>query len=265
LIDEVGYAGIIPGGTDGVAAHYPPAGAPAFAEVTALDSGRTILVHVVGGDQPSRGHAIDLSCGAVRQLGLSTLPAAVRVRRVTPPEQEQVALVSGRDVAERLPSPPGLLSALRRKLPAAPRGHNAVEDCSSVGEKVDGASTPAPASAAVWDDKPSVPAARTKASRPSPAVAQPRRQPPLPTPRAEVATEKEIVGGKGFAIQVAALSDRTRANALARSIGGQVVPGAGIYRVRTASYPTQGAARAALPAIRAKGFADARVVTNEGR
>ncbi|MET0137321.1 MAG: SPOR domain-containing protein, partial [Sphingobium sp.] len=81
----------------------------------------------------------------------------------------------------------------------------------------------------------------------------------------EAATYTEGGGRKGFVIQVAALSDRSRANALARSIGGQVVPGAGIYRDRTMPYATQAAARAALPAIRAKGFADARVVTNEGR
>ena len=122
--DEVGFAGIRPvsggGAADGavVAVHRSlPAGS--FVEVTSLDTGKTILVLVTGSMGPGSDHPIDLSAGAARQLGYdSPQTIAVRVRRVTPTAADQAALNQGRPATQRPDTPPVLLNALRKHMPA---------------------------------------------------------------------------------------------------------------------------------------------------
>lgn len=76
---------------------------PTYVEVTALDSGRTILVRVNDRGPFSRGRIIDLSRGAAEQLGIRAAGhAAVRVRRVEPPERDRKLLREGKAAAERL-------------------------------------------------------------------------------------------------------------------------------------------------------------------
>jgi rare lipoprotein A len=93
----------------------------------------------------------------------------------------------------------------------------------------------------------------------------------LPAPVAPVAPPAPAAAApaqsksSGYAIQIAALTDHTKALSLARSVGGRVEPVGAIFRVRTGPYATPAAAFAALIQMRAKGFADARVVTNGGR
>lgn len=229
-LDAVGYAGIIAmsGGTTASGEAFAAAaitGAhktlpiPSFVEVTSLATGRTILVRINERGPFVNDRLIDLSCGAVRQLGLTSLPGSVRVRRVNPAIGEGEALRAGREVALRQEPPPGLLDALRRRLPPPPTLLSS-GDCRLV---------------------------------PVASILPPPRShwsPPAP------------VEAPGYAIQVAALSSRARADALARSLGGHVETSGALYRVRTGSYTTEAAARAALPQIRAKGFADARVVPN---
>lgn len=92
---------------------------PSFAEVTNLETGRTILVRINDRGPVSKNRIIDLSQEAARQLGVDrqgTFP--VRVRRVNPPEFERIALENGARAAERLPTTPALLNALRKRLPA---------------------------------------------------------------------------------------------------------------------------------------------------
>jgi peptidoglycan lytic transglycosylase len=118
--DEVGYAGIRPAaGAEGaaVAVHRSlPAGS--YAEVTSLDTGRTILVLITGALSPDADRPIDLSAGAARQLGVeSQATAAVRVRRVNPTAFDQAALNQGQPAAPRPDTPPVLLTALRKHLP----------------------------------------------------------------------------------------------------------------------------------------------------
>lgn len=75
---------------------------PSYAEVTALDSGRTILVRINdrGPFRPER--IIDLSEAAAKQLGIRDAGVApVRVRRVEPSEKERRILRQGGAVAER--------------------------------------------------------------------------------------------------------------------------------------------------------------------
>lgn len=256
-LDEVGYAGLAAakGGSTGettIHAAHRTLPLPSYAEVTALATGRTILVRVDGRGPMVRDRVIDLSCGAIRQLGLGAVPAAVRARRVNPPEQERAALRAGQKAAERMESPEGLLSALRRQLPPAPRAATA-GDC-ALRPIVSDPGT----DAAVHQPQGAPPPAESKAEPKTskPPVAAPVATAPKPAPAAT---------GPGYDIQVAALTNRARAASLARRIGGRVEVAGALLRVRTGPYPTEAAARAALPQIRAKGFADAHVVTNGGR
>ena len=95
----VGYAGL-------------PAGA--LVELTALDTGRTIVALVVA--REAGGGLVALSPGAAQALGVGDR-AAVRVRSVVSSPQDEMALRSGRSASARLDAPPALLTALRRNLP----------------------------------------------------------------------------------------------------------------------------------------------------
>ena len=90
---------------------------PSYVEVTALDTGRTILVRINdrGPFRPER--IIDLSEGAARQLGVRAAGVApVRVRRVEPNERERRQLREGKQAAERPTVSPGDLAELRQRL-----------------------------------------------------------------------------------------------------------------------------------------------------
>lgn len=107
--DRVGLAGYAEG--QGVFALSDELTPGSFAEVTALDSGKTILVQVRGAGQG----LIELSGGAAAQLGVSGNPA-VRVRHVTVTPQDSVLLSSGQAAPPRADAPQALLVGLRRKL-----------------------------------------------------------------------------------------------------------------------------------------------------
>jgi rare lipoprotein A len=54
------------------------------------------------------------------QLGMTGPHDPVRVRRVNPPEAERALLRTGQQAAPRMDTPPGLLTALKRKLGVLP-------------------------------------------------------------------------------------------------------------------------------------------------
>jgi len=98
---------------DGISAAHTTLPLPTYVEVTALESGRVIVVRVNDrGPFATGGRIIDLSRGAARLLGIAARgAAAVRVRVVTPAETDRAALraghaasgrrrVSGEDLAE---------------------------------------------------------------------------------------------------------------------------------------------------------------------
>ena len=92
---------------------------PTYVEVTSLDTGRTILVRVNDRGPFSRGRILDLSRGAAEQLGVRARGhAAVRVRRVDPPEEERARLRRGKAVAERPRLSDAALANLRAQLQA---------------------------------------------------------------------------------------------------------------------------------------------------
>lgn len=91
---------------------------PSYVEVTALDTGKTILVRINDRGPFANDRLIDLSRGAAEQLGIIGEGAApVRVRRVNPPEQDRALLRAHQRVAERLETPAALLAPLRATLP----------------------------------------------------------------------------------------------------------------------------------------------------
>lgn len=190
--DAVGYAAV--GSGTGVSAVTAAIEAGGFAEVTAIDTGRTIVVTVEPGEAvPDRVAA--LSPDAVAALGATGGKIAVRIRKVTVSPQDVALLRAGSPASRRADAPPVLLAALRRKLGALPI-----------------AAVPAPA------------------PRPAPAGPAPVRPAP---------------GAAGFYVQVAALSDRARAAALAASVGGFVASSSAPYRVRIGPFADRARADAA--------------------
>jgi rare lipoprotein A len=122
--DAVGYASV--GAGAGVSAAHHTLPLPSYVEVTSLVSGRTILVRVERRGPMDSTHAIELSAAAAAQLGIgSDGRAAVRVRRVNPPEAERAALRSGGYAPERMATPKPLLVVLQRRMDADPMAKQA--------------------------------------------------------------------------------------------------------------------------------------------
>lgn len=265
LLDEVGYAGV-DAALDGVSASYGAATPPGHVEVTALSSGRTILVRVVSRAPGGTDRLVDLSCGAVRQLGISSRePVAVRVRRYSPSAEDMGALKAGREAGARLPTPESLLAVLRRKLPPVPKSQAAL-DVDACG----GQPKPATAPMSSSPKQDSAPIRPTSSSPPTPVAAQ--SAPPSPGDHFIVEEPSERRSRQAtppptgrFAVQAVAVSSRARADRLARGIGGFVEPAGKLFRVRKGPYADEASARSALKAVRAKGFAEACVVTIGGR
>jgi len=98
---------------DWISAAHKTLPLPSYVEVTALATGRTILLRVNDRGPFVTGRIIDLSRGAAETLGLlRSGTTAVRVRRVEPPARDRIALRTGRlasprrSVAPQLPSFP---------------------------------------------------------------------------------------------------------------------------------------------------------------
>ncbi|HWK34638.1 SPOR domain-containing protein [Sphingomonas sp.] len=235
--DEVGYAGLADMGGISVASSALSPGS--YVEVTALDSGRTILAVVTGNGSAER--LVLLSPGAAGALGIASEPAPVRVRRVVPGPQDAALLAAGQAASGRGDAPSALLVPLRKRLAPLP-----------VAAK--------PAAVAKPDRQPPPvrtspqPALTKPIPRPAAPPPQPRAQPQPPTP----AVARPAAGG--YYVQVAALSSRVRAQALAKSLGGNVEAAGAVYRVRLGPYPDAAAAAQGRATAARKGYPDARVV-----
>ena len=231
--DAVGYAA--EGEGAGIAGAHRTLPYPSYVEVTALDSGHTILVRI---DRrgPTAGDAlIELTPMARTQLGL--LPgqrAAVRVRRVNPPESERALLRTGQQVTPRMDTPAGLLAALKRKLGGTP---------------------PAalPQTPALVDLPPATLPHQASAPKPAPLAAA--------VVGAAEAAPPTHTATTGHFVQVGAFSMRDRAEVAARQVGGAVSQAGRLWRVRIGASSTVEAA-AALAKARRAGYADARVLTD---
>lgn len=92
---------------------------PSYVEVTALRTGRMVLVRVNDRGPFSSTRVIDLSRGAARLLGIEqTGRAAVHVRLVDPPERDRARLRRGKPAATRGDASPEQLAAWRSVLTA---------------------------------------------------------------------------------------------------------------------------------------------------
>lgn len=212
---------------------------PSYVEVTALDTGRTILVRVNDRGPMVGDRLIDLSRGAAEQLGLTDAVSAVRVRRTNPPAAERAQLRAGKAVPERIAMPESLLAILRNKAKGLPVPKAAVAAAPAV---VRPAAPVASGRAKPGDDRFIVEGPGTKpAAKPAPAT----KAPPA-------------VGGK-YVVQVGAFSAESRASAAAKSVGGYVAKAGNLWRVRVGPFASDAEARGALGKVRAKGFRDAVV------
>lgn len=228
-----------PGGDGAAGISVATTGAPAgsFVEVTELGGGHTILA-LVGEDPAPASGVVLLSEGAFRALGIAP-GAGVRVRAALPSPQDQTALRGGGLASARIDAPDVLLKALRKRVPRSMAG---------AFRPIDAA--PPPRSAA-------------HAKRRADAVTEPRvatvaapARPPRPAPAAPALRS-------GYIVQVAALSAAARASELARTLGGRVAGGGGLYRVQLGPYGDLASANRARDGAARRGYRDARVARTE--
>ncbi|MEG3122556.1 septal ring lytic transglycosylase RlpA family protein [Sphingomonas sp. GB1N7] len=197
-------------------------------EVTALDSGRTILALVNDRGPGQRDLEIDLSRGAAQLLGVTaTAPVRVRLVNATPPDM--MALRSGHPASPRIDAPQSLLTALRRKLP--PRAMPVAR--------------PAAMSAPALKPRP---------------VRTPRPIADAPPAHLESRPVAAPISTSGIFVQVAALSNESKAKALATRLNGRVQRVGAIYRIQIGPYANTVSAKAARDGVARQGYGDARIV-----
>lgn len=275
--DAVGNAAVGDADLAGITAAHKTLPLPSYAEVTALDTGKTILVRIERRGPMVNDRLIELSPGAASQLGIAAgHNAPVRVRRVNPPEQERAMLRSASRAPERMETPEGLLKALRRKLadqspllppsstpPAMPIGappYPAVTDNKSASKS--GASKLAGAQATPAKT-PSAQKATTR--KPESAPAAPKVDGPTAKPEqaksgaASAAKTGPAQNESSLLVQVAALSVEANAHKLASQLGGSVSRTGRLWRVRMGPFANRAQAAAALEKAKHAGYSDARI------
>ena len=243
--DAVGYAGVGSDGGTAVSAAHRSLPLPSYIEVTALDTGKTILVRAERRG-PMRGNAlVELSPGAAVQLGVVGMPrAAIRVRRVNPVEQDRALLRMGQPAPARMDTPKSLLTVLGRKLD---QQEGIVRPAPLAIPPSELTTPPAPVPVKGQPVKPAKPVVK-------PAAAPVPNSAPAPAPKpAAVAAH-----GK-FIVQVGAFASRANAQGAASKIGGSVSPAGKLWRVRMGPYASAAEAKAALAKARAAGYSDARI------
>lgn len=238
--DDVGFAGMAGDLGADVAVSHPTLPIPSYVEVTALDTGRTILARVEKRGPGTLARMIGLSPAAVAQLGEEAAGSVgVRVRRVNPQEYERALLRTGQRAPERLPTPRGLLEVLRKRLA------NLQTDAGTATrlEPVALPETGVAASAANRTARPAANAATSswKADR-STGKAAPAR----------------TSGQAKRYVVVATFSSKSNASSTARKLGGSVAPSGKLWRVFLGPFATDAQVRDALDRARRAGFADAR-------
>lgn len=236
---------------DAISAAHRTLPLPSYVEVTALDTGRTILVRINDRGPMAGNRLIDLSRAAAQQLGIADGPAAVRVRRTNPPMAERAQLRAGKPVPERITTPDSLLAILRNKLKSVSISRNAVE---STPVTVQPAPPVASGAAKPGDDRIAVGDGKSAPKKPEAKPA-----PTKPAPATKAATKPAQAAGP-YAVQVGAFSSETNASSAAKSVGGSIVKTGKLWRVRMGPFATDGDAKAALDKAKAKGFRDAAVI-----
>ncbi len=246
--DEVGYAGLMITAGAGVTASHRTLPVPSYAEVTALDSGRTILVRVEERGPMAGFRLLGLSQDASSQLGISD-GAPIRVRRVNPPEIDRAKLRMDGPASQRMETPASLLAVLKRKLP-----DNGSTPLIAVG-------TPSPARPFIAPSAGPITSGANYALTPiEPTATASARTQAVVRRRSSVETATGLAAATGdYVVQAAAFSVRSNADKAAKGLGGFVVPDGRYFRVRTGPFDSRGEAQAALAKVKAAGYSDARV------
>ncbi len=234
---------------DAISAAHKTLPLPSYVEVTALDTGRTILVRINDRGPMAGDRLIDLSRGAAEQLGITDGPAAVRVRRTNPPMAERAQLRAGKPVPERIATPDSLLTILRNKLKSV-----SIQKAAMAPVAAQPAPPVASAAAKPGDDRLTVQASKPPVKKPE---VKPAPAKPVP---AQKAAPKPAPATGPYAVQVGAFSSEDNANTAAKSVGGSVVKAGKLWRVRTGPFASDAEAKAALGKAKAKGFRDATVI-----
>ncbi|MEZ5682427.1 MAG: SPOR domain-containing protein [Erythrobacter sp.] len=249
--DRVGYAMAEANESPGVTGAHRTLPLPSYIEVTALDTGKTILVRLERRGPMSNDHLLSLSPLAMNQLAVSD-GAPVRIRRVNPPEEHRSKLRAGEEAPLRMDTPEGLLVVLRKRLPEA--GSASLSDPRQ--EQVSGLEPsesgivsidPTPESMSVAEEQLETPAI-------VPVVEHSPEPASVPNPPPFAAEGK-------FVVQVGAFSIRSNAEKLAAKLGGFLVESGRLTIVRTGPYASRGQAADALAKLRAQGYSDAQIRT----
>lgn len=255
--DDVGYAGLDDVAGPGISVSHRTLPLPSYVEITALDSGRTILARVERRGPMTGTPLVALSTAGFAQLDADPArPLAVRVRRVNPQEYERALLRTYQRAPERLATPGALLEVLRSLLTRK--------------------SAPVPLSVSNPGFFESLPVAvgapsKTPPVKPAPVKPAPFK-PPMAKPVAvKSATDKptpKAPPGKAaaplaaaFSVQVAAFAIRANAETTAKKLGGTVGGSGKLWRVQLGPFAQRSAAEAGLARAKKAGFGDARIVT----
>ncbi len=239
-VDRLNYdaVGLAASGADGgspITAAHRTLPLPSYAEVTSLDTGRTILVRVERRGPMTGPYLIELSPGATAQLGLAGADrTAVRVRRVNPPEVERAQLRTGQPAPVRMDTPKSLLAVLQRKLDL----QNGV-----------------PAKAPSVDLTTTLPPAQNAAVTAAPAMAVVKATAATPAPQA-AATIAPAPAGNWF-VQIGTFASKANADAAAKKAGAAVTAAGRLWRVRLGPFADADKAKPALAKVKAAGYSDA--------
>lgn len=256
--DHVGYVALDEGAAGYSGAHHTLP-VPSYVEVTSLDSGRTVLVRLERRGPMASNHLVALSPAALVQLGVSQ-EAAVRVRRVNPPEAQRYLLRAGEAAAEPLATPESLLAVLRRRLP-----QNGLATLLAPEDRLIETVALEPSVAATAEAVPVLPPVEELTER-EPAIAESYDEEtnPAPVDKAQVkesAPARQTAAEGRFFVQAAAFANRANADRAAAALDGTISQSGRFYRVRTGPFATSGEAEASLAIVRRAGYSDARILT----
>ncbi len=287
--DEVGYLTLDPD-TAGYSGSHHTLPVPSYAEVTSLETGRTVLVRLERRGPMTTNHLVALSPAAMAQLG-GSVETPVRVRRVNPPEAQRAMLRAGEATPLRMDTPSSLLTVLQRRLPDSGSASLALNaEAPSQIETVElAASTALPEEAGMPPGNDTSALADAQVAEAEPATVEPMIAPnqavtaaerrdfaaafetsgivpeqaePVETPVAASieAPPPQIEGG--FIVQAAAFANMDNARRAADSLGGAISQSGQYYRVRTGPFSTRGEAEASLANVQRAGYSDARILTS---
>jgi rare lipoprotein A len=258
--DQVGYATIDEPGAAGVTGAHRTLPLPSYVEVTALDTGRTVLVRIERRGPMTNDRLVSLSEAALAQLGVGE-GAPVRMRRVNPPEEQRAQLRAGGEAPPKMDTPAGLLEVLKRRLPergSAPLGDARQAQISGI--------APVPGAIATLDPDEEAAVAPTQDdpdSSPAPAEDTAVTRPELPMAveggPARAALMVPVTADGTYTVQLGAFSVRANADRLAREVQGYVETSGSLALVRVGPFATRGQAEQALAKLRERGYSDAEI------